>query len=133
MTLSKVVPIHIDENALGLNTIIKYNISTPYFNLFVRGIESQDSLDGIFGCEFLGLGLFDLGDLGRRFVAQSGSAPMLLDLVGTLIEVGLHSLDELIERAAVTRFNLKMKRAFYEVDFRAKEGTIWGENQRHQF
>ena len=49
---------------------------------------------------------------------------MLLYLVGTLIEVGLHGLDELIKRTTVTRFHLEIKCALYEVDFRAKKEPL---------
>ena len=64
-------------------------------------------LDGILGGEFLGLGLLDLGDLRSRLVAQRGATPVLLDLIGSLVEVGLHCLDELVKGATITGLDLK--------------------------
>ncbi len=57
--------------------------------------------------ELLGLGLLQLGDPGGGLVAERGAAPVLLDLVGALVEVGLHGLDQLVQRAAVRGLDLK--------------------------
>lgn len=42
---------------------------------------------------------------------------MLLDLIGSLVEVGLHSLDELVEGATVTGVDLKLNAALCQARF----------------
>jgi len=51
------------------------------------------------------LGLLDLGELGSRLVAQASAAPVLPDLVGTLVVVGGHGLGQLVQGATVSRLN----------------------------
>jgi len=51
------------------------------------------------------LGLLDLGELSRRLVAQASAAPVLPDLVGTLVVVGGHGLGQLVQGATVSRLN----------------------------
>jgi hypothetical protein len=65
-----------------------------------------------FGGELLSLGLFDLVDLGLGLVAQAGSAPMLLDFLSALVEVGLHRLDDLVEGRSVSRLDLQKEITF---------------------
>ncbi len=40
--------------------------------------------------EFLGLGLLDLGHLGGGLVAEAAAAPVLADLLASLVKVRLH-------------------------------------------
>ena len=56
---------------------------------------------------FLVLSLLDLGQLGRGFVSKRRTSPVLLNLVSTLVEVGLHGLDDLVQSGTVGRLDLK--------------------------
>ena len=58
------------------------------------------------GGQFLGLGLLELGDLGKRLVAQTGASPVLADLFSPFVEVGLDCLDQLVQGTLVLRLNL---------------------------
>ena len=55
---------------------------------------------------FLHLGLLNLGDASSRLGAHAATAPVLPDLIEPLVVVGLHSLHQLGEGAAVARLNL---------------------------
>ncbi len=48
-----------------------------------------DDLGDLLG-ELLGLGLLDLGHLGGGLVAEAAAAPVLTDLLASLVEVRLH-------------------------------------------
>ena len=110
------------EEKDGIQDRIQYVFLTAY--LFAQELASQHGtewvsyLEGILRCEFLSLGLLDLGDLCRRLVAQRGATPVLLDLFSTLVEVGLHSLDELVQGAAVTRFDLKLNSVLSQAELK---------------
>ena len=67
----------------------------------------EDGLGDLLG-ELLGLGLLDLGHLGGGLVAEAAAAPVLPDLLAPLVEVGLHRLDKLVQRAAIVRLHLEI-------------------------
>ncbi len=52
-------------------------------------------------------GLVSLVDPGHGLAAQAGASPVLFDLLGPLVEVGLHSLNELVQSSPVARVDLK--------------------------
>ncbi len=62
------------------------------------------------GSQFLGLGLLELGDLGQGLVAQTGASPVLADLFGPLVEVGLHGLYQLVQGTLILGLNLRIKK-----------------------
>jgi hypothetical protein len=64
-----------------------------------------------FSC-FPGLGLLHLADLGNRFIAKGGASPVFLDLLSPLVEVGVDSLNKLVQGASVTGLNLKKNKLF---------------------
>ena len=55
----------------------------------------------------LDLSLLKLGDLSSGLGAQRATAPVLSDLIEPLVVVGLDSLDQLVQGAAVIRLNLQ--------------------------
>jgi len=55
--------------------------------------------------QLLGLELLHLRDLGGRFASKASSSPVFLDFITTLIEVGLDSFNQLVQRAAIVRVN----------------------------
>lgn len=57
--------------------------------------------------EFLSLGLLQFRDPSGRFAAEKTTAPVTPDLVVTVVEVRLDSLDYLGEVCSVTGVNLK--------------------------
>jgi hypothetical protein len=61
----------------------------------------------LLGSQFLGLGLLKLGDLGQGLVAQAGASPVLADLFGPLVEVGLHGLDQLVQGTLILGLDLE--------------------------
>ena len=55
----------------------------------------------------LELGLLNLGDLGGGLGAEGATAPVLPDLLSPLVVVGLHGLDQLVQRGAVIGLDLE--------------------------
>ena len=53
------------------------------------------------------LSLLDLGNAGSRLGSHAATSPVLSDLVEPVVVVGLDSLNQLGEGAAVARLNLK--------------------------
>ena len=56
---------------------------------------------------FLSPGLLQLGDLGSALGAKRTTAPVLSDLLEPVVVVGLDSLDQLVQGAAVVGLNLR--------------------------
>lgn len=54
----------------------------------------------------LGLSAFELGDAGRRLLAQETASPVATDLVEALVVVVLDSLDQLAQVSLVVGLNL---------------------------
>ena len=51
--------------------------------------------------QFFSLGLFEFCDLGARLVAHHTATPVLSDFVESLVEVGLHNIDQVGQRSLV--------------------------------
>ena len=56
--------------------------------------------------QLLRLSLLQLGNPGEGLVAEAGSTPVLADFISPLVEVGLNSLNQLVERTLILGFNL---------------------------
>ena len=57
--------------------------------------------------QFLGLSLLELSNPGKGLAAERGASPVLADLVSPFVEVGLHGLDQLVQRALVLGLDLR--------------------------
>lgn len=77
-------------------------IKTALLSHFVNNNNSALLL-----CKFSGFSLLQLGNPGCRFGTKDTTAPVSPDFISPLIEVGLHTLNELGELGTITRVNLK--------------------------
>ena len=78
---------------IGYNSLL-YSTDITEYNLDLHG-------------GLLDLCLLNLGNLGSGLGAQRATAPVLPDLIEPLVVVGLDSLDQLVQGAAVVGLNLR--------------------------
>jgi len=63
-----------------------------------------------FLCEFLSLGLLDLGNASRRFGSKQTTTPVTTDLLEAVVVVVLDSLNKFGQVQLVVRINLRIKK-----------------------
>jgi hypothetical protein len=83
---------------------LKRRATTLFLATVTKNIKFKLSL---LAGQFLGLSLLELCNPGKGLAAERGASPVLADFVSPFVEVGLHGLDQLVQRALILGLDLR--------------------------